>query len=67
MLKLGHIVYSNCFPPHAGIVTQRVAFPFQLVAGIPTELNRMLFDGRVDVSPSSSIEYAMNQIGRAHV
>jgi chorismate dehydratase len=60
MLKLGHIVYSNCFPPHAGIVTQRVAFPFQLVAGIPTELNRMLFDGRVDVSPSSSIEYAMN-------
>ena len=60
MLKLGHIVYSNCFPPHAGIVTKRVTFPFQVVAGIPTELNRLLFDGRVDVSPSSSIEYAMN-------
>ncbi len=60
MLKLGHIVYSNCFPVHAGIVTQKIPFPFKIVEGIPTELNRLLFDGSVDVSPSSSIEYAMN-------
>jgi len=60
MLNLGHIVYSNCFPPHAGIVMGKVPFPFKLVEGIPTELNRMLYEGTVDVSPSSSIEYAMN-------
>lgn len=60
MIRLGHIVYSNCFPPHAGIVTQKVAFPFKLVEGIPTQLNRMLYEGSIDVSPSSSIEYAMN-------
>ena len=60
MLKLGHIVYSNCFPPHAGIVMQKVAFPFKLVEGIPTQLNRLLHEGSIDVSPSSSIEYAMN-------
>ncbi len=60
MLKLGHIVYSNCFPVHAGIVTGKVPFPFGLVEGIPTELNRLLFEGKVDVSPSSSIEYAVN-------
>jgi chorismate dehydratase len=60
MLKLGHIIYSNCFPPHAGIVTGKVAFPFKLVEGIPTQLNRMLYEGKVDVSPSSSIEFAMN-------
>lgn len=60
MLKLGHIVYSNCFPVHAGIVTGQVPFPFEIVEGIPTGLNRLLFEGRVDVSPSSSIEYAMN-------
>ena len=60
MLKLGHIIYSNCFPPHSGIITGRVAFPFKLVEGIPTQLNRMLYEGNVDVSPSSSIEYAMN-------
>ncbi len=60
MLKLGHIIYSNCFPPHAAIVTQKLAFPFKLVEGIPTQLNRLLYEGTIDVSPSSSIEYAMN-------
>ena len=38
----------------------KVDFPFTLVEGIPTQLNRMLYEGSVDVSPSSSIEYAMN-------
>lgn len=60
MLRLGHIVYSNCFPIHAGILTGKVAFPFAIVEGIPTELNRYLVEGKIDVSPSSSIEYAMN-------
>jgi chorismate dehydratase len=60
MIKLGHIIYSNCFPPHAGIVLRHVAFPFKLIEGIPTQLNRLLYEGSVDVSPSSSIEYAMN-------
>ncbi len=59
MLKLGHIIYSNCFPPHAGIITKKTEFPFTLVEGIPTQLNRMLYEGSIDISPSSSIEYAM--------
>ena len=60
MLSLGHIIFSNCFPPHAGIVMGKTAFPFQLVEGIPSDLNRLLRDGSIDVSPSSSIEYARN-------
>jgi chorismate dehydratase len=60
MIKLGHIVYSNCFPVHAGIVTGKVACPFPIVEGIPSELNRALVEGKIDVSPSSSIEYATN-------
>ncbi len=60
MLKLGHIIYSNCFPVHAGIVTRKIPFPFRIVEGIPAELNRLLAEGAVDVSPSSSIEYAVN-------
>lgn len=60
LLKLGHIIYSNCFPPHAGIVTGKIDFPFELVNGIPSQLNRMLYQGEIDVSPSSSIEYAAN-------
>jgi chorismate dehydratase len=60
MLTLGHIIYSNCLPVHSGILKGKVPFPFRLLKGIPTELNRFLFEGKVDVSPSSSIEYAMN-------
>ena len=58
MLKLGHIIYSNCFPVHAAILTGKVGCPFPIVEGIPSELNRALVDGKIDVSPSSSIEYA---------
>ena len=60
MLTLGHITYSNCFPPHAAIVTGVIKFPFKLTEGIPTELNSLLSAGKIDVSPSSSIEYAVN-------
>ena len=60
MIKLGHIIYSNCLPMHAGIITGVVPFPFTLVDGIPTALNRLLLDGGIDISPSSSIEYAYN-------
>ena len=60
MIKLGHIVYSNCFPVHAGILTGGTGFPFKVVEGIPSELNRYLAEGKVDVSPSSSIEYAVH-------
>jgi len=61
MIRLGHICYSNCFPVHAGILTGRIAFPFKVIEGIPSELNRYLAEGKVDVSPSSSIEYAVHQ------
>ncbi|OGW46596.1 MAG: hypothetical protein A2078_11420 [Nitrospirae bacterium GWC2_57_9] len=60
MLKLGHIIYSNCYPPHAAIVTGKIPFPFKVIEGIPSELNRLLRDGAIDVSPSSSIAFAMN-------
>lgn len=60
MLKLGHIVYSNCLPPHAGVIAGINPLPFEIVEGIPTELNRRLFEGVIDVSPSSSIEFALN-------
>lgn len=60
MLRLGHIIYSNCYPVHAGIIKGNIAFPFKIIRGIPAELNRYLIEGKIDVSPSSSIEYAVN-------
>lgn len=57
-MKLGHIVYSNCFPVHARLIDRPEAGDPALVEGIPSYLNGLLERGEIDVSPSSSIEYA---------
>lgn len=54
-LKLGRIDYLNCVPffhflPQCG-------FNGKTIAGVPSELNEMLAQGAIDVSPSSSFEY----------
>jgi chorismate dehydratase len=59
-LRLGHITYSNCFPVHAGLVDGAVAGGPRMVEGVPSHLNGLLERGEIDVSPSSSIEYARN-------
>jgi chorismate dehydratase len=38
----------------------RLEHEVEEISGVPTELNRMLLDGQVDVAPISSIEYARN-------
>lgn len=57
VLRLGHIEYSNCLPVHA-LLVERGAPGVELVRGVPSALNAELAAGRIDVSPSSSIEYA---------
>jgi chorismate dehydratase len=41
-------------------VFYRLDYDVDEVVGVPTELNRMLLDGEVDVAPISSIAYARN-------
>jgi chorismate dehydratase len=57
MIRLGHIEYSNCFPLHAELLEQRHP-DVQIVHGVPSELNRALAAGEIDIAPASSIEYA---------
>jgi chorismate dehydratase len=57
-LRLGHIVYSNCFPVHARLLDEPAAGDPTLVEGVPSTLNRLLSEGGIQVAPSSSIEYA---------
>lgn len=57
-LRLGHITYSNCFPVHARLLDQPVPGDPRLIEGVPSYLNGLLSRGEIDVSPSSSIEYA---------
>ena len=58
MLRLGHIVYSNCFPVHARLVDAPRAGDPARVEGIPSRLNALLERGEIDVAPCSSIEFA---------
>lgn len=56
MVKLGHINYLNCIPVHGAIILGKVPFEGKLVYGTPTQLNKLLENGEIDVSPSSSVE-----------
>ena len=53
MIKLGRISYVNMAP-----VFHRLEYEVEEVTGVPTELNRLLLDGELDIAPISSIEYA---------
>jgi len=55
-LILGYIPYLNCIPFFHHLKDN--GFHGKFVTGVPSELNRMLQHGELDVSPSSSFEYA---------
>ena len=55
MVRLGRISYVNMAP-----VFYRLEADVQEVQGVPTELNRRLLTGELDLAPISSIEYARN-------
>jgi chorismate dehydratase len=59
-LRLGHIVYSNCFPVHARLLDQGAPGWMEIVEGVPGRLNGLLEHGEIDVAPCSSIEFARN-------
>jgi chorismate dehydratase len=52
MIRLGRIGYVNMAP-----VFYRLDADVDEVVGVPTELNRKLIDGDLDLAPISSIEY----------
>lgn len=55
-LTVGHITYLNCVPFFHRLPA--TGFSGQVVSGVPSHLNRLLAAGQLDVSPSSSFEYA---------
>jgi chorismate dehydratase len=53
MIRLGRISYANMAP-----VFYRLNADVEEITGVPTELNRLLLGGELDIAPISSIEYA---------
>jgi len=60
-LRIGEIPYANLFPLFHILRERFDCSEYRFVPGVPAELNRMLREGSLDVSPSSSVEYLFHR------
>ena len=58
--RLGHINFINCLPLDWGLTAGGFGSGLAVHPAVPAELNRMVTAGELDVSPVSSIVYAVN-------
>ncbi len=57
-MRVGRITYINTYPVYGAIDRGIVPLRGTLVDGIPSQLNRMMAGGQLDVSVVSAVEYA---------
>jgi chorismate dehydratase len=57
-MKIGRIPYINCYPVYGAIDRGVVRLDAELVDGVPTDLNRRMGAGELDISVVSAVEYA---------
>lgn len=57
-MRVGRIPYINCYPVYDALDCGAVASDAELVSGVPSELNRLMADGALDISVVSAVEYA---------
>jgi chorismate dehydratase len=58
MMRVGRIRYLNCAPVYGAVDRGIVSLDGELVTGIPSELNRGMAEGAIDVSVVSAVAYA---------
>jgi chorismate dehydratase len=58
--RIGKIPYLNLFPFFYYLEGLKEP-SFEFIEAVPSQLNKLLRKGEIDVSPSSSIEYLLNQ------
>jgi len=59
-LRIGRVDYLNCLPVYHALEEGLLSLEAKLVKGTPTRLNYLFRIGKLDVTPLSSIEYALN-------
>lgn len=57
-MRIGRIPYINCYPVYGAIDRGIVPLDAELVDGVPTDLNRRMGAGELDISVVSAVEYA---------
>ncbi|MBN2231245.1 MAG: menaquinone biosynthesis protein [Deltaproteobacteria bacterium] len=60
-LTVGEIAYLNCFPLFHYLKYRRPDPEIRYLPGHPADLNRLLAAGGIDLSPSSSLAYALDE------
>ncbi|NOZ25664.1 MAG: menaquinone biosynthesis protein [Nitrospirae bacterium] len=56
MLKIGRIPYANLYPIYSRL-EKASGGKYEFIDGVPSDVNRLLREGLIDISPSSSVEY----------
>jgi chorismate dehydratase len=56
-LRIGKINYANLFPIFYTMEKTSDSSEYEFLEGVPSEVNRLLREGEIEISPSSSIEY----------
>jgi len=59
-LRLGQVDYLNCLPIYQAFEEGHVQLEAKLTKGAPAHLNQLFLNGKLDVTPISSIEFARN-------
>jgi chorismate dehydratase len=59
-ILLGKISYLNVLPIYYPLENQIIKNNFKIIEGIPAHLNHLASQGKLDLSGTSSIEYAKN-------
>lgn len=57
-MRIGRIPYINCYPVYGALDRGLVSLDADLVDGVPTDLNRRMAAGELDISVVSAVEYA---------
>ena len=57
-MRLGYINYLNCYPFYYHTLEKEPLPDAEIVPGYPSELNKMMVQGKLDLSPISAAAYA---------
>lgn len=59
-IRIGQINYTNVWPVSHFFPAEKLANRIELITQVPSELNRAMAEGRIDLGPVSSFEYGLN-------
>lgn len=60
-LRIGRITFANLFPIFYALEKTVDLSAYEFIDGVPSFVNRLLREGTIDISPSSSIEYLRHE------